>query len=182
MKKLRTRHVANTCELSGLSWKYRTDATDYINTLGSSRKLLLVWTTRFWNEIFVNAQHVKNTWSWSRNDQKVETDNPQYLPQQMWGQTEGQARADHGPAQQGIRVNLRQEPGSPGTRLKLVTSTKQEFKFENCKTRIPTKNSLENDGKWTRVKQEKRAVKARKHRQQTQKFKKASRMKSKRTK
>ena len=170
MKKPRTRHVANTCELSGLSWKYRTDAADYINTFDNSRKLLLAWNTRFWIETFVNARRVKNTWSRSGNDKKVETDNPQYLPQQMWGQTEGQARADHGPAQQGIRVNLRQEPGSPGTRLKLVTSTKQEFKIENRKTRIPTKKSLENDGKWTRVKLEKRAVKARKHRQQTQKI------------
>ena len=144
MKKLRTRHVANTCELSGLSWKYRTDATDYINTLDSSRKLLLVWNTRFWIEIFVNARHVKNTWSRSRNDKKVETDNPQYLPKQMRRQTEGQARADHGPAQQGIRVNLRQEPGSPGTRLKLVISKKQKIKFkklqntDSCKKLLKT--------------------------------------------
>ena len=136
MKKPRTRHVANTCELSGLSWKYRTDAADYINTFDNSRKLLLAWNTRFWIETFVNARHVKNTWSRSRNDKKVETDNPQYLPKQVRRQTEGQARADHGPAQQGIRVNLRQEPGSPGTRLKLVTSTKQKFYFEICKKRI----------------------------------------------
>ena len=141
MKKPRTRHVANTCELSGLSWKYRTDAADYINTFENSRKLLLAWNTRFWIETFVNARHVKNTWSRSGNDKKVETDNPQYLPKQMRRQTKGQARADHGPAQQGIRVNLRQEPGSPGTRLKLVISKKQEIKFKNCKTPIPTKIS-----------------------------------------
>ena len=113
-------------------------------------------------KIFVNAQHVKNTWSWSRNDQKVETDNPQYLPKQMWGQTERQARADRGPAQQGIRVNLRQEPGSLGTRLKLVISKKKKNKrssLKSCKTRIPTKKTLESDGKWTRVKLEERAVK-----------------------
>ena len=77
MKKLRTRHVANTCELSGLSWKYRTDATDYINTLDSSRKLLLVWTTRFWNENFCECatreKHVKlvEKWSESRNRQST---------------------------------------------------------------------------------------------------------------
>ena len=183
MKKLRTRHVANTCELSGLSWKYRTDATDYINTLDSSRKLLLVWNTRFWIEIFVNARHVRNTWSRSRNDKKVETDNPQYLPQQMWGQTEGQARADHGPAQQGIRVNLRQEPGSPGTRLKLVISKKQKIKFKKLQKTDSYKKTLENDGKWTRVKLEKRAVKsAETSPTNTKKFEKASRMKSKRTK
>ena len=62
----------------------------------------------------------------------------------MWGQTEGQARADHGPAQQGIRVNLRQEPGSPGTRLKLVISKKQKIKFkklqntDSCKKLLKT--------------------------------------------
>ena len=51
----------------------------------------------------------------------------------MRAETKGQARADHGPDQQHVRMNLRDEPGSPGTRLKLVTSTKQKFYFETCK-------------------------------------------------
>ena len=77
----------------------------------------------------------------------------------MRRQTKGQARADHGPAQQGIRVNLRQEPGSPGTRLKLVISKKQKIKFKKLQNTDSCKKTLEYDGEWTRVKLEERAVK-----------------------
>ena len=58
----------------------------------------------------------------------------------MRAETKGQARADHGPDQQHVRMNLRDEPGSPGTWLRLVISRKQKFILQKNpgKQRLPT--------------------------------------------
>ena len=51
----------------------------------------------------------------------------------MGRQTKGQARADHSPGQEHVGVYLREKPGSPGTRLEPISTTKQKFIYEACK-------------------------------------------------
>ena len=100
----------------------------------------------------------------------------------MGAETKGQARADHGPGQKHVRVNLREKPGSPGTRLKSISSTKQKFIYETCKKNgyLLEKNIL--------LKQQMNESQTRETYGQntkaspTKKSKKASRMKLKRTK
>ena len=183
MKKPRTRHVANTCELSGLNWKYRTDAADYINTfktrefycwfeiLGSESKFLWMrdtWKTREVGREMTrkSKRTIHNTYRSKCEDKQK--DRPAQItaqPNRAYEWTSGRSQAPRG-------------LGSNSSFLKNKRSS-----IKSCKTRIPTKKNS-----WKRRKMNKSQIRgtrsqergniANKHK----KFEKASRMKSKRTK